>query len=92
MLYGFTSSVAKLWHDSKHRMNFPTVLNKANADLIVVMPDAFNAFQGSFYSSSTTIGDWETYVAKDLVAAIDAKYRTIPRVSSRGLGGHSMGG
>ncbi len=92
MLHGFTGSVAKMWQDPKHWMNFPTVLNKANADLIVVMPDAFNAFQGSFYSSSTTIGDWETYVAKDLVAAIDAKYRTIPRVSSRGLAGHSMGG
>lgn len=92
MLHGFTDSVAKWWHDPKHWINLPTVLDKANTDFIVVMPDAYNAFQGSFYSSSPTVGDWETYVAKELVTAIDAKYRTIPRVSSRGLAGHSMGG
>ena len=61
-------------------------------ECIVVMPDAYNSFQGSFYSSSATIGDWETYVARELVTAIDAKYRTLARVSSRGLAGHSMGG
>lgn len=92
MLHGFTDSVAKWWHDPKHWINLPTVLDKANTDFIVVMPDAHNSFQGSFYSSSVTIGDWETFVATELVAAIDAKYRTIPRVASRGLAGHSMGG
>src|SRR6185295_9806735 len=48
--------------------------------------------KGSMYSSSVTTGDWETYVAGDLVAYVDAHYRTIPNRLSRGLAGHSMGG
>src|SRR5204863_6604964 len=49
-------------------------------------------YNGSMYSSSVTTGDFENYVARDVVAYIDAHYRTIPRRSSRGLVGHSMGG
>lgn len=92
MLHGFTDSVEKWWSNPKHWINLPMVLDKAATDFIVVMPDAYNSFQGSFYSSSATIGDWETFVAREVVAAIDAKYRTISRVASRGLAGHSMGG
>jgi S-formylglutathione hydrolase FrmB len=44
------------------------------------------------YSSSVATGDWETYVADELVAYIDEHYRTIPDRESRGLTGHSMGG
>ena len=56
------------------------------------MPNAYTAYAGSMYSSSVTTGDWERYVAEELVAYIDAHYRTIPRRESRGLVGHSMGG
>jgi enterochelin esterase-like enzyme len=35
---------------------------------------------------------WETFVARDLVRAVDARYRTIPRGSSRALAGLSEGG
>lgn len=61
-------------------------------NFIVVMPDAFTRFGGSFYSNSPTIGDWESFVAKDLVSYIDGNYRTLPQRQSRGLSGHSMGG
>jgi enterochelin esterase-like enzyme len=47
---------------------------------------------GSMYSSSATTGDFEQFIAHDLVAYIDAHYRTIPNRLSRGLVGHSMGG
>jgi len=47
---------------------------------------------GSMYSSSVTTGDFERYVARDVVAYTDAHYRTIPERVSRGLVGHSMGG
>jgi S-formylglutathione hydrolase len=61
-------------------------------DLIIVMPNAFSLHKGSMYSSSTTTGDWESYVAHDLVSYVDSHYRTIPDRMSRGLAGHSMGG
>ena len=61
-------------------------------DAIVVLPDSKTVHNGSMYSSSATTGDFENYIAKDVVAYMDAHYRTIPKRSSRGLVGHSMGG
>ena len=61
-------------------------------DMIVVLPDSKTVHNGSMYSSSPTTGDFETFVSRDLVAYIDAHYRTIARRESRGLVGHSMGG
>jgi enterochelin esterase-like enzyme len=61
-------------------------------EMILVNPDAFTKYNGSMYSASPTTGDWETYLAEDLVSYIDSHYRTIPDRMSRGLGGHSMGG
>lgn len=61
-------------------------------EMIVVLPDSKTLHNGSMYSSSVTTGDFEQFIARDLVAYIDAHYRTIPDRSSRGLVGHSMGG
>jgi S-formylglutathione hydrolase FrmB len=61
-------------------------------DMIVVLPDSKTVHNGSMYSSSVTTGDFEKYIAHDVVAYIDAHYRTIPKRTSRGLAGHSMGG
>src|SRR5690606_28022275 len=47
---------------------------------------------GSMYSASITTGNFEAFIARDVVSYIDAHYRTIPRRESRGLVGHSMGG
>ena len=60
--------------------------------MIIVMPNAYNVYQGSMYSNSVTTGDWENYIARDLVNYIDSHYRTIPDPAARGLAGHSMGG
>ncbi len=61
-------------------------------EMIVVLPDSKTVHNGSMYSSSVTTGDFENYVAHDVVAYMDAHYRTFPVRSSRGLVGHSMGG
>jgi enterochelin esterase-like enzyme len=61
-------------------------------ELIVVLPDSKTLHDGSMYSSSVTTGDFEHFIARDVVAHIDAHYRTIPGRLSRGLAGHSMGG
>ena len=61
-------------------------------EMIVVLPDSKTIHNGSMYSSSVTTGDFERYIARDVVAYIDAHYRTIPQRTSRGLVGHSMGG
>ena len=61
-------------------------------DMIVVLPDSKTVHNGSMYSSSVTTGDFERFIARDVVKYIDAHYRTIPQRTSRGLVGHSMGG
>lgn len=96
LLHGFTDDVDHWWGVKPHFVNVPEVANKALAagvkEMILVMPDAFTRYQGSMYSNSVTTGDWEDYVAKELVEYVDSHYRTIADPSGRGLAGHSMGG
>ncbi len=66
--------------------------DRAAQDLILVMPNAYTIYQGSMFSNSVTSGDWEGFIAKDVVAYMDSHYRTIPERAGRGLAGHSMGG
>jgi S-formylglutathione hydrolase FrmB len=61
-------------------------------EMIVVLPDSKTGHNGSMYSSSVTTGDFERFVAHDVVAYVDSHYRTMSDRSSRGLVGHSMGG
>ena len=96
-LHGFTSSDTRWFSPTEGWMHVPTVMDKAFAqsgtrEMIIVVPNAYNTFQGSMYSTSLTIGDWEGFITRDLVSYIDSHYRTIPRKESRGLAGHSMGG
>jgi enterochelin esterase-like enzyme len=65
---------------------------KGAREMIVVMPDSKTVHNGSMYSSSVTTGDFENFIARDLIAYVDKNYRTIPARESRGLIGHSMGG
>jgi putative tributyrin esterase len=59
-------------------------------ELIVVMPDAGD----SWYTNSATIPSdkFEDYIAKDLVAEIDGKFRTLRDRHLRAIAGLSMGG
>ncbi|QZH75709.1 MAG: alpha/beta fold hydrolase [Erythrobacter sp.] len=61
-------------------------------EMIVVLPSSKTRHLGSFYASGQTVGNFEEFIASELVAHIDANYRTIARRESRGLVGHSMGG
>ncbi|MGB3798687.1 MAG: alpha/beta hydrolase-fold protein [Lewinella sp.] len=58
---------------------------------ILVVADNRTAIDGSFYSNSA-FGQWETFMATDLVEYTDANYRTLTDRNSRGVTGHSMGG
>ncbi|WP_018618245.1 alpha/beta hydrolase [Spirosoma luteum] len=96
-LHGFTDSDDKWYGFTKHWINLPAVMDKTLAEgktkeFIIVTPNAYNRYFGSMYSNSVTIGNWEDFVAEELVAYMDKNYRTIPQAGSRGLAGHSMGG
>jgi S-formylglutathione hydrolase FrmB len=91
-LHGYSIG-AEQW---SHEIHVPQTIEGAFAqgakEMIVVLPDSKTLHNGSMYSSSVTTGDFEQFIARDLVAYIDAHYRTIPNRQSRGLVGHSMGG
>jgi S-formylglutathione hydrolase len=68
------------------------IAERSIGELLVVMPNGGNAYSGSFYMSSPVTGDWEAYIAKEVVALVDRQFRTVAAPEGRGLAGHSMGG
>src|SRR5437667_2911994 len=91
-LHGYSIG-AEQW---THEIHVPETIEGAFAqgakEMIVVLPDSKTVHNGSMYSSSLTTGDFENFISHDVVAYIDAHYRTIPERQSRGIVGHSMGG
>ncbi len=91
-LHGYSIG-AEQWSQEIH---VPQTIEGAFAqgakEMIVVLPDSKTVHNGSMYSSSATTGDFERFIANDVVAYIDAHYRTLATRESRGLVGHSMGG
>jgi enterochelin esterase-like enzyme len=83
----FTTRLASL-AESQDRL----AAQQGFSEFIVVTPSAYTLHKGSMYSVSPTIGDWERFIAEDLVAYMDGHYRTLATRMSRGLAGHSMGG
>jgi Enterochelin esterase and related enzymes len=84
-LHGYSIG-AEQWSREIHT---PQVIEGAFAkgaqEMIVVLPDSKTVHNGSIYSSSVTVGDFEQYIARDVVQYMDSHYRTIPKRSSRGL-------
>jgi enterochelin esterase-like enzyme len=62
--------------------------------VILVMPTGTRSFLADEeWANGIRKGNaWETFVARDLVNAIDARYRTIPGARGRGIAGLSEGG
>ena len=57
----------------------------AAREMILVMPNAMNAYGGSMYSNSVTAGNWEGYIADDLVAYMDQQLpHDYPHVTAAG--------
>jgi S-formylglutathione hydrolase len=61
-------------------------------EMIVVIPNGLTPLGGSFYVNSPVNGNWEDFIARDLVGYIDAAFRTVAAPRARAIAGHSMGG
>ena len=97
LLHGFAANhrafMAGVYTNMNTRLSMDSlILGGSVKEMIVVTPNARNAFDGSFYVNSVTTGNWEDFVYRDLVSFIDRRYRTIRNRSGRGIAGHSMGG
>src|SRR5438874_4457416 len=91
-LHGYSIGAEQWTHEIHVPQAIEGAFGQGAKEMIVVLPDSKTLHNGSMYSSSVTTGDFELFIAHDLVAYIDAHYRTIPERQSRGIVGHSMGG
>jgi hypothetical protein len=60
--------------------------------VIVAYVDAWTALGGSQFVDSPGTGRYATYLCDEVVAFVDAEYRTLADARHRGLAGHSSGG
>ncbi|MES1260721.1 MAG: alpha/beta hydrolase-fold protein [Acidobacteriota bacterium] len=91
-LHGYSIGADQWSHEIHVPQTVEGAFSQGAQEMIVVLPDSKTIHNGSMYSSSVTTGDFEKFIARDVVSYVDAHYRTIPVRSSRGLAGHSMGG
>ena len=91
-LHGYSIGAEQWTHEIQVPQTIEGAFAQGAKEMIVVLPDSKTVHNGSMYSSSVTTGDFENFIAHDVVAYIDAHYRTMPNRVSRGLVGHSMGG
>jgi enterochelin esterase-like enzyme len=91
-LHGYSIGAEQWTHEIHVPETIEGAFRQGAKEMIVVLPDSKTLHNGSMYSSSVTTGDFEKFIWHDVVAYIDAHYRTIPDRLSRGLVGHSMGG
>ncbi|MDP9421774.1 MAG: esterase family protein [Pseudomonadota bacterium] len=91
-LHGYNSEAEGTVAWTKMEERHKAAMAATAREFIVVAPDSNTLLRGSMYSDSATVGNFETFTAKELVDYIDSHYRTIAKRESRGLFGHSMGG
>jgi enterochelin esterase-like enzyme len=91
-LHGYSIGAEQWTHEIHVPQTIEGAFANGSREAIIVLPDSKTIYNGSMYSSSATTGDFEKFIYHDVVAYIDAHYRTIPKRESRGLAGHSMGG
>lgn len=91
-LHGYNSQAEGTVAWTKMEERHKAAMAATGLEFIVVAPDNDTLLHGSMYSDSVTVGNFETFNAKELVEHIDSHYRSIARRESRGLFGHSMGG
>ncbi len=97
VLTGFTGRGVMLLNDAAWDETLPQRMDRLIASgvvrpMILVMPDCFTRIGGSQYLNSSAVGRYEDHVVKELVAYVDANYRTLPERNARAVVGKSSGG
>ena len=96
-LHGYTGNVAALVASRAWETNVVECIDRlivagSMPPAIMAIVDGFTRLGGSQYLNSIHNGDYETYVIRDVIDAIDARYRTISAEGGRAVFGKSSGG
>lgn len=81
----------KPWEES-FLQRYERLIGQGAPEAIVVMPDCFTRLGGSQFLDSRGTGNYQTYLADDIVSLVDQRYRTLARRESRAIVGKSSGG
>jgi len=96
-LHGYTGDVAALvaarpWETNVVQWIDRLVAEERMPPAILAVVDGFTRLGGSQYLDSIHNGDYATYVLRDVVGYVDARYRTLAREGGRAVLGKSSGG
>lgn len=96
-LHGYTGDVGALvatrpWETNVVQWFDRLIARGSMAPAILALVDGNTRLGGSQYVDSLHNGAYATYVVRDVVDAIDARYRTIARPGGRAVFGKSSGG
>lgn len=96
-LHGYTGDALALlstrpWERNVVQWIDRLIVSRAMPPAILVLVDGFTRLGGSQYVDSIHNGNYATYVVRDVVGQVDARYRTIAREGGRAVFGKSSGG
>lgn len=97
VIQGYTGQVAMWANRTAFRQPFPELLDAAFAagdapGAVVVFVDAWTSLGGSQFLDSPATGDYHSYLCEEVVAWVDAHYRTRAERDFRVITGKSSGG
>jgi enterochelin esterase-like enzyme len=97
LLAGFGSTNHSIAAWSPWKPNTLELFDRLVADgrcqpALLVLPDCFNRWGGSQFIDSEGTGRYQTYLADEVFAFVDAQFRTIPDREARAVIGRSSGG
>ncbi|MFT3922953.1 MAG: alpha/beta hydrolase-fold protein [Myxococcales bacterium] len=96
VLTGYASTNAALLNFKPWEPNFleryERLLAAGCPEAILVLPDCFTRWGGSQYIDSASLGDYQRYLADDVLSFVESTYRTAGRREARGIVGKSSGG
>ena len=96
-LPGYSGSVAGLIGTSSWNLNVVQridrlIARKTMPPVLLVLVDGWTRLGGSQYVDSIHNGAYATYIVRDLIAFVDATFRTIAQCGGRSVVGKSSGG
>lgn len=83
---------ARPWERNVVQWADQLISSGAMPPVILALVDGFTRLGGSQYVDSIHNGDYATYVARDVIAHLDATYRTVAHTGGRAVFGKSSGG
>jgi hypothetical protein len=97
LIQGMTGQVDMWWNRTALRPTTPERIDRLFAEedcppALVVFVDCWTSYGGSQFIDSPGTGRYGEHLCDEVVAFVDARYRTLPEAAHRGLTGKSSGG